>query len=206
MRLQWRRLLSGSSVLAAVCVLELCWATPAKEPPKRDCAGYKDPLIRFKCPNGWKTWFYEGSPAEGERAWYVDPPDTEKSDFGDISIIEKLDGREKRPLEQIFAETKKNAHKMTILEGPKKMAILGAKCLAFKYESIMLVNFGHIQFTPDMPPPRAGSSAHAYCYNKRGNYVEIWTKLSNYAPGKPDERYKKNAALFDDFLKTVEFK
>ncbi|MEK7746586.1 MAG: hypothetical protein AAB576_07970, partial [Elusimicrobiota bacterium] len=177
-----------------------------KEHVRQDCAAYEDSLIRFKCPAGWKMWFSQGSPIDGERDWYVDSPDVEKSDLMSLSIREKLDSREKRPLEEIFGKTKKDGNGLTIVEGPKHLALVGAKCLAFKWDVLSPGQHSSLTPGPDNPPFRIPAYADAYCYNKRGNYVEISTKLSYYEPGKPDDGYRKNAAIFDDFLKTVEFK
>lgn len=177
-----------------------------KAPIERDCSAYEDSLIRFKCPAGYKMWFSQGSPIDGKRAWHIEPPDVETNNLMNISIREKLDSREKRLLEDIIAESKKNTEGMTIVEGPKKLTIAGAQCLSFKWDVLSPGDYSSLTPSPDNPPFQIPAYAFARCYNKRENFVEISTKLSYYEPGKPGEEYKRNAALFDDFLKTIEFK
>lgn len=206
MSYQRASLLPVLSLLGVGCLLALSELSSAIEPVRQDCAAYEDAWIRFKCPAGWKTRFHFNTVPE--RTWQVFSPEAENSALGKIYITENLawpkNWHKKRSLEQIFEETK-NSETAIILEEPKKLSIGGAKCLTFKWSSRLWTG-GHANFDPDAPPLLVTANADAHCRNQQENYVAISMELSSYEPGKPDERYRKNAAIFDRVLKSLEFK
>lgn len=166
---------------------------------------YEDAILRFSHPKGWKVWRDDESSTRRERTWSVDPP-AAADRWGEVSMHQYLDGREKRSLERIFLEHKKYVRK--IIRGPKHLTPKGAKCLVFVVEQKAYSHCGD-DISQDQNERLAciEAVANAVCYETGGNHVAVWAHLSRYQEsGKADKLRDNNAAIFDRFLKGLEFK
>ncbi len=169
-------------------------------PPVGDWAVYEDALIRFKRPRGWETKFSQDE-EDKKRTWWVEVPDLVINKK--MRIAEQLSGEEKRSLERILSDSKKNDHRSTVVEGPKRLKLNGAGCLTYKWSHPS----GGQHPPKEGEPDYMNANASADCYTERGTYVDISLRISSrYLPGKPDETYKKNSAFFDALLQSLEFK
>ncbi|MBI5245445.1 MAG: hypothetical protein HY922_17410 [Elusimicrobia bacterium] len=150
---------------------------------------YEGPFIRFRYLGGWKIthWIQEKT---NERHWVIAPPDYLKNDLGAVRIIGRADGREKRPLDEIF--NIKEWRNTKLVNQPGKTTVRGGRCITYPLEISREVG--------------AKSEIISHCYDKSGSFYDIWAEIDEYMEaGKPTEAARTNARIYEGLLASLEF-
>jgi len=121
-----------------------------------------------------------------------------------FSIIEWSNQQEYRSLDEIAKEGISN---MRVLSAPKQLALPGGNCVVFRTEGPSLECYHGEKWAKTHGFTCVNASSDAVCYDKAGNFFRAESALSSYMDeGKPDQAAVDDAALFDEILRTVEFK
>lgn len=114
-----------------LCILCLASTANAAKTPKQ-WTTYEDDIFTFAYPTGWQV---TGAPAQApdwQRLWRVARVG-ERSVVpqGAMIIAQYLDGKEKRPLDQIFKDLKRGPDRYSVYGKPTKINSGAGKCLTF---------------------------------------------------------------------------
>ena len=164
---------------------------------------FEDSRVRFQRPKGWETYYYTSSVPAERRIWFAKPVGA-TGEIGEISLTEQLDGREKRPLDRIIADSVSGTVK--VISPPKPVDIKGAKCVSYIVEGPSANPFCGDIIVPGKRAICITATAHADCYRDNGNYISVSSFLSAYSEsGKSDNWYYRNVQVFDHFLQSLDF-